>query len=46
MHKRTAHALVDSDDSTDIFLQDTLEGSIQSNNKEKNNTIRENVRKT
>ncbi|KAF7405983.1 hypothetical protein HZH68_005352 [Vespula germanica] len=42
MHKRTAHALVDSDDSTDIFLQDTLDGSIQSNNKEKSSTIREN----
>lgn len=46
MHKRTAHALVDSDDSTDIFLQDTLDGSIQSNNKEKSSTIRENVSKT
>ncbi|KAK2587468.1 hypothetical protein KPH14_003172 [Odynerus spinipes] len=40
MHKRTAHALVDSDDSTDIFLQDTLDGSIQT--KEKNGTTKEN----
>ncbi|KAI4494414.1 hypothetical protein M0802_008906 [Mischocyttarus mexicanus] len=42
MHKRTSHPLVDSDDSTDIFLQDTLDGSIQSKNKEKHGTIIEN----
>lgn len=35
MHKRTAHALVDSDDGADVFLQDSFEPSSQSKNKKK-----------
>lgn len=33
MHKRTAHALVDSDDGADVFLQDSFEPSSQNNKK-------------
>ncbi|XP_012055009.1 PREDICTED: zinc finger protein 76-like [Atta cephalotes] len=40
MHKRTVHALVDSDDGADTFLQDSLESSSQ--NKKKNKTVKEN----
>lgn len=39
MHKRTAHALVDSDDGGDVFLQDSFEPSSQ--NKKK--TVKETV---
>ncbi|XP_070163254.1 zinc finger protein 76 [Polyergus mexicanus] len=35
MHKRTAHALVDSDDGADVFLQDSFEASSQYKNKKK-----------
>lgn len=35
MHKRTAHALVDSDDGADVFLQDSFEPSSQNKNKKK-----------
>lgn len=41
MHKRTAHALVDSDDGADAFLQDSLEPS--SLNKSKKKAIKETV---
>lgn len=41
MHKRTAHALIDSDDINDVSLQDTLEPSSQNKNKKKN--VKENV---
>jgi len=41
MHKRTVHALVDSDDGADTFLQDSLESSSQNKNKKK--TVKENV---
>lgn len=41
MHKRTAHALVDSDDGADIFLQDSFEPSSQNKNKKK--TVKETV---
>lgn len=34
-HKRTNHALIDSDDSADVFLQDSLELSSQNKNKKK-----------
>ncbi|XP_012224467.1 zinc finger protein 76-like isoform X2 [Linepithema humile] len=36
MHKRTAHALIDSDDNNDVSLQDSLEPSSQNKNKKKN----------
>lgn len=42
MHKRTAHALVDSDDGTDAFLQDSLEPS--SPNKNTKNIVEETVK--
>lgn len=35
MHKRTAHALVDSDDGADAFLQNSLESSSHNKNKKK-----------
>lgn len=35
MHKRTAHALVESDDGADTFLQDSLESSSPNKNKKK-----------
>ncbi|XP_024891257.1 zinc finger protein 76-like [Temnothorax curvispinosus] len=35
MHKRTAHALVDSDDGADAFLQDSFEPSSPNKNKKK-----------
>lgn len=35
MHKRTAHALVDSDDGVDAFLQESLEPSSLNKNKKK-----------
>jgi len=41
MHKRTVHALVDSDDGADAFLQDSLELSSQIKNKKK--TMKETV---
>lgn len=41
MHKRTVHALVDSDDGADTFLQDSLESSSQNKNKKK--TVKETV---
>lgn len=41
MHKRTAHALVDSDDGADTFLQDSLEPS--SPNKSNKKAMKETV---
>jgi len=33
MHKRTAHALIDSDDSADVLSQNSLESSSQNKTK-------------
>ncbi|KAG7207145.1 hypothetical protein KM043_001017 [Ampulex compressa] len=42
MHKRTAHALVDSDENVDVFLQEHLELPARSSNKRRSVSVKEN----
>ncbi|XP_012278356.1 zinc finger protein 76 isoform X2 [Orussus abietinus] len=43
MHKRTAHALVESDDGIDVFLQDSREIPVTNKGKRKSNTSKPNI---